>query len=98
MLKDHDVIYLPAAPGVAPKFSESGDRLSDQYLIADNHLVLGNFAGLPSITLPIGFENKMPFGGNVMGRAFEEALVLQVAQKIEESTGYRNLSAKAVTL
>jgi len=98
VLKDHDVIYLPAAPGIAPKFSESGDRLSDTYLIADNHLVLGNFAGLPSITIPIGFEDKMPFGSNVMGRAFEEALVLQVAEKIENATGYRNLSVKAVNL
>jgi len=98
ILKDHDVIYLPAAPGIAPKFLESGDRLSDTYLIADNHLVLGNFSGLPSITIPIGFEDKMPFGGNVMGRAFEEALVLQVAEKIENATGYRNLSVKAVNL
>lgn len=96
VLKQHDVIYLPAAPSIAPKFTEIGDRLSDQYLIADNHLVLGNFAGLPSITIPIGFDQSMPFGGNVMGRAFEEALVLQVAQKIELSTGYRNLSSKAV--
>lgn len=94
ILTDYDFIYLPAAPSVAPKIGESSDRLSDEYLIADNHMVLGNFAGLPSITLPIGFEGGMPFGANVMGKAFDEVGVLQLAYKIEEITGLKNLVAE----
>ena len=90
----YDFIYLPAAPGVAPKFDEKSDRLSDEYLIADNHLVLGNFAGLPSLTLPIGFKDGLPFGGNVMGRAFDDAGVLQLSYEIEKLTGYKNVVAK----
>ena len=94
ILKDSDFIYLPAAPSIAPKFNEASDRLSDEYLIADNHLCLGNFAGLPSITLPIGFKDGMPFGANLMGRAFEETELFQVSYELEQITGLANIYAK----
>ena len=94
ILKENDFIYLPAAPNIAPKINESSDRLSDEYLIADNHLVLGNFAGLPSITLPIGFKEGLPFGANLMGRAFEEKELFQVAYELEQITGLANIYAK----
>lgn len=94
ILKDYDFIYLPAAPSIAPKIKETTDRLSNEYLIADNHLVLGNFAGLPSITLPIGMSEDMPFGANISGRPFEDKQVLQMAQEIEKITGLKNLVAK----
>lgn len=96
ILSDYDFIYVPAAPSIAPKFSDSSDRLSNNYLIADNILVLGNFAGLPSLTLPIGKEDNMPFGANVMGRAFEEAKVFNVAKIIENIVGLENMSAREV--
>ena len=94
ILKDNDFIYLPAAPSIAPKLGEKSDRLSDEYLIADNHLVLGNFAGLPSITLPIGFEDGMPFGANLMGRAFEETELFKISYDLEQITGLANVYAK----
>ena len=94
ILNDYDVIYLPAAPTIAPKLDESSDRLSDEYLLAENHLALGNFAGLPSITIPLGFYENMPFGSNIMGKAFAEAEVLQIAKAIEDCTGLYNLSTR----
>lgn len=94
ILKDYDFIYLPASPSVAPKVGESSDRLSDEYLIADNHLALGNFAGLPSITLPIGFEDGLPFGANVMGRAFEEGKLFNISKSIEDITSLKGIYAK----
>ena len=92
--KDYDFIYSLAAPTIAPRFGEASDRLSDEYLIADNHLVLGNFAGLPSLTLPLGLKNGMPFGVNVMGKAFDEVGVFQLSYQIEKMTGLKNLCAK----
>ena len=96
ILSQYDFIYTIAAPSVAPKKDESSDRLNEEYLIADNHLALGNFAGLPSITIPIGLKNKLPFGANVMARAFEEAKLFQISEKIEQITGLKNLNAKEV--
>lgn len=94
ILKEYDFIYLPAAPSIAPKASDAADKLSDEYLIADNHLCMGNFAGLPSITLPIGFKEGMPFGANLMGRAFEESNLFQAAYALEQVTGLANVYAK----
>ena len=94
ILAKYDVIYLPAAPSIAPKIGESSDRLSPDYMIIDNHLVIGNFAGLPSLTLPIGIKDGMPFGANVTGRIFKEVDVLNLASEIERITGLKNLIAK----
>ncbi len=92
ILKDHDFIYLPAAPNIAPKFDNSSDRLSDEYLLADNHLCLGNFAGLPSITLPLCLQEGMPIGVNFMGRAFEEKKLFQISYAFENISGLANLT------
>lgn len=92
ILKDYDFIYLPAAPSIAPLFDSTSDRLSDEYLIADNHLCLGNFAGLPSITLPLALEEGMPLGVNFMGRAFEEKKLFQISYAFEKASGLTNLS------
>ncbi len=92
ILSDSDFIYVPAAPSVAGKLGEASDKLSNEYLIADNHLALGNFAGLPSLTLPLGLEEGMPLGVNFMGRAFCEKELFGVAKRFEEITGLEGLS------
>ena len=94
ILAKGDVIILPAAPTIAPKFTEKMDKLSDEYLIADNYLVLGNFAGLPSITIPLGLKQGMPFGINLMSKAFSEKDLFRYANEAEKLIGLRNLSAK----
>ncbi len=93
ILSEYDFIYVPAAPSVAPKKDAKSDKLSDEYLIADNHLALGNFAGLPSITVPLFLEDGLPVGVNVMGKAFDESGVLSLANSLEEITGLSGLSA-----
>lgn len=92
ILKDYDFVYAPAAPSVAPLIHQLSDKLSAEYLIADNHLCLGNFAGLPSITVPLCLQNGLPIGVNLMGRAFEESDLFAAAEVIEEITGLANLS------
>lgn len=95
ILKEYDVIYAPASPSVAPlEKGNSGDKLSDEYLVADNWMAIGNFGGLPSLTVPIGFDNNLPFGGNITGRVNDEETVLIIANAIEKFTGYHNLMAK----
>ena len=93
ILRKYDFVYLPAAPSIAPRFGESSDKLSSEYLIDDNHLALGNFAGLPSITLPLALEKGYPLGVNLMGRAFEEGELFAAAKALEDITGLSGLSA-----
>ena len=91
LFKEYDGMILPASGGIAPKFDSEIDRMSDRYLILENHMAIGNFGGFPSITIPNGFVNNMPIGINITGRCFEDALVLNIANKIEEKLGYAGL-------
>ena len=92
ILKDNDVIYLPASPTTAIPF-ESSATISEERNIAEDYLAFGNFAGLPSLTLPLGKINGLPFGGNLTCRAFEEQKVFDIALAIEDITGLKNMSA-----
>ena len=94
ILKEYDGIYCPASPSTAPLFTSSSDRLSNEYLIANNYLAIGNFAGLPSITIPLGFSFNMPFGVNLTCGAFNESKTLNIANKIEELIGIKNVVTK----
>jgi len=94
LFKEYDGIIMPAASGIAPKFGESSDKLSDKYLILDNHMVIGNFGGYPSITIPSGFIDKMPIGINITGRVCEDDVVLNIANKLEKNMEYADMIAK----
>ena len=94
ILKDNDVIYLPATVNAAPLFEENKmDKLNSEYNIADNYLALANLGGQPSLVLPLGFKDGLPFGGNLTGRIFDETKVLSVALAIEEIVGFNDLIA-----
>lgn len=90
----YDGIIMPAASSIAPKFDDKSDKLSDKYLILDNHMVIGNFGGYPSITIPSGFVDNMPVGINLTGRVLEDDVVLNIAAKIEGTMEYTNQIAK----
>ena len=88
VLKDYDVVLASAASTTAPKPDESNDeKMSDTYLVAENHMVLGNLSGYPSITVPCGFVEGLPIGVNLTAKAFDEQNLLNIAKAIEEETG-----------
>ena len=94
LFKEYDGLIMPAASSIAPKFEDSSDKLSNKYLILDNHMVIGNFGGYPSITIPSGFVNDMPVGINITGRVMEDDIVLNMANKIEGTMEYKNQIAR----
>ena len=94
LFQTYDGLLMPASGGIAPKFNEQMDRLSERYLVLENHLAIGNFGGYPSITLPIGFVNHMPIAINLTGRQFEDDVVLNMAYQIEKMTGCQNQVAE----
>lgn len=89
LYETYDAMILPASGGIAPTFSEEIDRMSDRYLMLENHMAIGNFGGYPSITIPNGFVNNMPIGINITSPQFKDAELLNIANKIEESLGYK---------
>ena len=92
--KEYDGMIAPCSGGGAAKFDATSEKLSDRYLILENHLAIGNFGGFPSITLPYTMINNMPVGINITGRVREDDVVLNMANKLEELTGLKNIYSK----
>lgn len=94
LFKTYDGLIMPTSGGIAPHFEDASDKLSDRYLILENHLCIGNFGGFPSISIPSGFVNNMPISINITGRIKEDDLVLNMANIIEQKLGYKDQLAK----
>ena len=89
--ENYDLVLTPVSNnGASPIENAEDNRLSTQYVILENNLLLGNFAGTPSLSLPCGFTNNMPFNINIMGRLFEEQTVLNAALALENELPYKN--------
>ena len=93
ILEEYDAIYCPASPDVAPLIKNSVITSSDDLMISDNYLAFANMGGFPSITLPLGFDQGLPFGVNLTSKPFSESKLLTVANKVEEITGLKDLVA-----
>lgn len=96
VLEENDVIYLPAAPSIAPFIVSDGKESTKDEILLDNHLAIANFAGLPSITIPLTLKDKMPIGVNFTGRAFEEKVLLNIALALEKTTGLKDLTKETL--
>ncbi len=77
-----DVIAGPTMPSIAFTLGEKSDPLS-MYL-ADILTVPANLAGIPAISVPCGKVHGMPVGLQIMGRPFEDELVMDVAYAHEQ--------------
>lgn len=94
-LEEYDCLLAPASNDIAPKLDDAGaDELSNEYLVAENHMIIGNFSGYPSMTVPMGFEEGCPLGVNLTCRAFDEETMFNIGKAIEEITGYEDLKAE----
>lgn len=93
IFKEFDGIILPASGKGAPKFDTISEQVTDQQMILENHMVIGNFGGFPSITIPFTFVNGMPVGVNITGRVMEDDVVLHIAQGVENVTGLKGIKA-----
>ncbi len=85
-LSGYDALLCLAASSVAPtpETLVNQEELSSKYLIAENNMLLGNFSGYPSVTIPLGFEGHLPFGVSLLSHAKREDLLFEIGLKIEE--------------
>lgn len=83
-----DVILTPTAPSAAFGFDYTPKDPVEMYL-NDVFTVPTSIAGLPGLSLPIGLnKNGLPLGLQLIGKAFDEATVLQAAYALEEAVGF----------
>jgi aspartyl-tRNA(Asn)/glutamyl-tRNA(Gln) amidotransferase subunit A len=90
VLEDVDAILAPTSPTVAFKIGAKVDDPLAMYL-NDACTLPVNIAGLPGISVPCGLSEGLPVGLQVIGRAFDEATVLRVADAYERAAGFSDL-------
>jgi aspartyl-tRNA(Asn)/glutamyl-tRNA(Gln) amidotransferase subunit A len=82
--KEVDVLITPTTPTPAFKFGAKADPLA--LYLCDIYTIGVNLAGLPAISLPGGFSGEgLPIGLQLIGRPFQEANLLAVAQAYEQA-------------
>jgi len=83
-----DVLLSPVAPSPAFKIGENADDPLTMYL-SDIFTLSANLAGIPGISVPCGFsKNGLPIGLQLMGRHFNEEMLIKVAYNFEQATDF----------
>ncbi|MFA5485565.1 MAG: amidase family protein [Bacilli bacterium] len=88
LFNEFDAVMLPAAPSHAPLINKEPEPNSE---VENNYLAMANLGGFPSLTIPFALDKGLPLGVNLTGKAFNDALILNLGYQIEEITGLYNL-------
>ncbi len=82
-----DVILSPSTPSPAFKLGEKSTDPVGMYL-SDIYTVPANLAGLPALAIPAGFIDQLPVGIQLIGPAFSEAKLLNLAHQYQQVTDW----------
>lgn len=82
-----DIIAGPTCPNPAFEFGAKGDNPVAMYL-EDIYTIAANLAGLPAMSLPCGLVDNKPVGLQLIGNYFEEARMLNVAHRYQQSSDW----------
>jgi aspartyl-tRNA(Asn)/glutamyl-tRNA(Gln) amidotransferase subunit A len=85
-----DALLTPTAPSAAFAVGDKSDDPIAMYL-NDVFTVPCSLAGLPAVSVPAGLSAEgLPLGLQIIGRAFDEATILRVAELIERAAAFRH--------
>ncbi|HKO39789.1 MAG TPA: amidase family protein, partial [Nitrososphaeraceae archaeon] len=84
LFKKYDLLISPTVPVLPFKIGEKIDDPLKMYLI-DINTVLANLAGIPAISIPIGFKDGLPIGLQIMADEFQEKNLLDISEVLEKS-------------
>jgi aspartyl-tRNA(Asn)/glutamyl-tRNA(Gln) amidotransferase subunit A len=83
-----DIIMGPTSPTVAFDLGEKSNDPVQMYL-SDAYTIAVNLAGLPGMSIPVGFGQKnRPVGLHIVGNYFSEARMLNVAHQYQSVTDW----------
>ncbi|MEQ8188405.1 MAG: amidase, partial [Candidatus Eremiobacterota bacterium] len=90
IFKTFDAIISPVAPTTAFLLGEKINNPLQMYL-TDICTIPVNLAGVPSMSVPAGLIEGLPFGLQITGNIFDEATILRLAYGFEQTSGYHML-------
>lgn len=81
--KKVDIILGPTSPLLPFKIGEKTQDPLAMYL-ADIYTVSLNLAGLPGMSIPCGYEGKLPIGLQIIAPSFEEDIIFETANFLQK--------------
>ncbi|MEN6535231.1 MAG: amidase [Bryobacteraceae bacterium] len=93
-----DCLFTPATPTTAPEIGQmtidAGGKAEDVRLASTRLVRAINVLGLPALATPCGMSSRgLPMGMQIVGRPFDEALILRVGAALEDATGLSGRTA-----
>ncbi|MEB3102143.1 Asp-tRNA(Asn)/Glu-tRNA(Gln) amidotransferase subunit GatA [Paenibacillaceae bacterium T2] len=85
-----DVIIGPTVPTPAFRIGEQVDDPLTMYL-NDILTIPVSLAGVPAISVPCGLADGLPVGLQIIGKSFDESIVLRAAHAFEQQTEHHKL-------
>ncbi|GIX13394.1 MAG: hypothetical protein KatS3mg118_1353 [Paracoccaceae bacterium] len=84
-----DAILTPATPSAAFPLGALADADPIRMYLNDVFTVTANLAGLPGIAVPAALDSQgLPLALQLIGRPWDEAGILAIADQIERSAGF----------
>jgi aspartyl-tRNA(Asn)/glutamyl-tRNA(Gln) amidotransferase subunit A len=90
-LKTTDVLVLPSTSITAPKFKSfmNDDENSSIRNSLLRNSIPSNISGLPAVNVPVGLDRfGIPVGVQIVGRPFEEAVILSLGYEFEQKGNF----------
>jgi aspartyl-tRNA(Asn)/glutamyl-tRNA(Gln) amidotransferase subunit A len=90
-MRDVDVLVTPTQPTTALKIGQTKSRIGAReesvFGVSARFCAPFNISGLPAASVPCGFSPAlMPIGLQIIGKPFDEATVLRVADAFQRNT------------
>ena len=89
--QDVDVILGPTTPNPAWKLGAKGSDPVAAYL-EDVYTITANLAGLPGLSMPVGFADGLPVGAQLLAPYFQEGRLLNIAHRYQQVTDWHRRS------
>ena len=83
----YDALVTPTSPTVPFKIGAKVDDPVQMYL-SDVCTLPINIAGIPAISIPAGFADGLPIGMQIIGKPFDEEILLRIAFAYEQATNW----------
>ena len=84
VFKKVDVLVTPVSPNLPFKI---GEKIADplEMYLSDVFTVTANLAGIPGLSLPVGWVDNLPVGMQVLGPQFAEELLFRVGYHYKQA-------------
>ena len=88
---NYNFLIFPSMNSPAPKITEVSSSFAGSQIVhwSDNLLLLANFSGTPSLSLPIGFVNGLPVSININSSYGKDKEVLEIAEELEKKINFK---------